>query len=232
MKKILLLAVTMLALTIPKSYASDGFLENGNFGSEPGYVYKKVDKRADSNELKNEIVPYFVPWDFNRKLDVPYRQQITNYYCGPACVQMVCDYYKLNTSRTQHTYAKDLGTNSAIGTYGSRIPAVLNKYISSYKYDYYQGDHGFQDFLDSAYYTIKNRAPVIINMRSNHLSSSAWPYKISGHFVVLSSMRYDSGKKKFVGDIKDPWYRSPKQYQVTYPQIYEVMMKHNQAMIY
>lgn len=39
MKKILLLAVSILALTIPKSYASDGFLENGNFGVEPGYAY-------------------------------------------------------------------------------------------------------------------------------------------------------------------------------------------------
>lgn len=75
---------------------------------------------------------------------------------------MVCDYYKLNTSRTQHTYARDLGTDKVWGTYGSRIPAVLNKYIVSYKYDYYQGDRGFQDFLDSAYYAIKNRAQLLL----------------------------------------------------------------------
>ncbi|MBM0046205.1 C39 family peptidase [Anaerococcus sp. mt242] len=236
MKKIILSTITIFTLLLPKSYANEEFLKDGNNFSSPGYVYHNANKKADSNELiensnDNKIVPYFVPWDFNRSLSVPYRRQINGYYCGPASVQMVVDYYKHNPDKDQNYYASKLGTTKQ-GTAYDMIEKVLNEHIWSYKYDVYMSNNNFQDFLDSAYYSIKNRAPIVVNMRSDvGIGKGSWIYSVSGHYIVVSSMRYDSSMKKFVGDIKDPWHRNG-QYQETYPHIFNVMLANKGVMIH
>ncbi len=49
-----------------------------------------------------------------KKLDVPYHKQDNEYYCGPAVLQMVFNYF--GYFKSQNLLADGAGTNEEIGT--------------------------------------------------------------------------------------------------------------------
>ncbi|RLE80967.1 MAG: hypothetical protein DRJ52_05195 [Thermoprotei archaeon] len=56
---------------------------------------------------------------------VPYHIQEENYFCGPACVQMVLEYFDYSVS--QYTLALEMNTKPVKGTYTSKMPLPFTK---------------------------------------------------------------------------------------------------------
>lgn len=191
----------------------EGFLGN------PIDFYSK-DKELDASELieqnNNEIRPTYVPETFNKVIEVPMYMQKTNYWCGPACVEMIIDKYR-GSVYNQETYASFMGTTTD-GTDITQIARALNNYQGVYHYDIRRVDN-FQAMIDKAYYSIRNDAPFIANINTASLyNSGQWAYSTQGHYIVVRSIYYDNNSERFTGHVNDPWKvgKTLKTYQVLY----------------
>ncbi|MDP9351115.1 MAG: C39 family peptidase [Chloroflexota bacterium] len=158
-----------------------------------------------------------------KTLVVPHYYQVTSYYCGPASVQMLFDYYKPHV-QSQYDIAnvmnaKDWGTWK--GAYASDLvrtarfsslsKAVLDPDLIGFRERGFglsatmnfwsEGGSADPDFADR-YTDLKNLVnsnyPVLM------LTWYDGSYKI-GHFRVLKG--YDDSTSEFL--VHDPWYSAP-----------------------
>lgn len=104
-------------------------------------------------------------------LKIHHRQQINNYYCGPASLQMALGFFDFWIS--QKKLATELSTNKKLGTSNKKMLAVAKKY-------------GFQAYSQSnskisdIKFFLANNFPVIVNFIE--------PKNQEGHFAVVSAL--------------------------------------------
>lgn len=63
----------------------------------------------------------------SKQLQLPFHFQETSYYCVPACIQMVLEYYGIY--ETQEVLAKELHTSAVTGTEYVDMAKVLNRHM-------------------------------------------------------------------------------------------------------
>jgi predicted double-glycine peptidase len=117
-----------------------------------------------------------------RKLSVPYYKQKNAYYCGPAALEMVFDYF--DGWRPQEKLAKDAKTNEEEGTHNSemiRVATENNFYC-------YVNDNST---LFEIRHFIELGLPVIVNYIE--------PAQEEGHFAVVSGIT----RRNII--LNDPW---------------------------
>jgi len=199
---LVLLSGTAFAAENEVSVASDKASEiiiDGDLTIEEGaspHTPSAVEKAAEANKTKEAT-------DFANKLQkefattkaastsvtlkmVAYKQEYT-YYCGPATVKEVVQYFK-GTSSSQAFYATKLGTISA-GTVMTNIPGVLRTYTGK-NYIYSEGITSVSTWqawllLDITHQSYK--WPVVLDIAT---TKDFWPYKTSGHYVAVSGLVY------------------------------------------
>lgn len=141
-----------------------------------------------------------------KKLDVPFCEQINNYYCGPATTQQT--YYYLNNelnntnyAPTQDQIASSVYTTSSSGTDLEYMKNYLNNaFTQDYFVQWWWGSAS--TMADSVYQAINDdNSPTILHIRVNSVGNSGWKFVTGGHFV--SVVGYDSTCTTF--DIVDPF---------------------------
>lgn len=169
-----------------------------------------------NQEQNNSVIPLYVPPEFERYLDVPMYLQKNNDYCGPACVEMIIDFYR-GSVNSQEIYAEFMGTGSE-GTDHNMVCKALNHYQDNYHYDIrYVGN--FQAMIDKAYYSLRHGAPFVANINTTALyNNNDWAYSTTGHYIVIRSIYYDKNTERFTGHVNDSWRvgKCKKTYQVLY----------------
>ena len=152
-------------------------------------------------------------------MDVPVYTQINGYYCGPATVKEVLQYYN-GTSSSQKTYAKELGTTKD-GTDMTKIPDVLNNHENKNNYLYNQFD-SWSDWDRYVKFDMENNYPTVIDINSS--KCKFWRYKTTGHYMCISG--YDDSGSTTYAYVADPHNRYSGTYEYNADYVYEVNNDH------
>ena len=135
-----------------------------------------------------------------KTLSVSTIKQNNGHYCGPACIDMVMNYF--GTNYTQSYIAQQCGTNNS-GTIVYKIRNFLNSKLNSshqYKYVYTSQIHFSQGLI----YSIDKNRPVICHTKTNDLSY--YNGHISWHYILARGYYYgynNSGGTYYV-KLSDP----------------------------
>lgn len=135
-------------------------------------------------------------------LDVPMYMQKTDYYSGPACVEMIIDYVN-GPSNNQETYHKFMKTTQERGTDIEAVEKALNNYQSKYHYDKRRVDN-YPEFLWRALYSMESGFPFVANINTKDVDPHSWYYSKPGHYIVVTGM-VATPDKRFTMYINDPW---------------------------
>ncbi len=178
--------------------------EGFNAAFPTGFIVKEgVGKElfASKKETKN-----------SGKINVPRKVQEKSYWCGPASVQMVNDYFKMYVSQT--TIANHCGTTASEGTYVYKIVNWLNeapmtghKDLPSWWQWEYKEVNSASDFIKKMQQSVGDySAPQIWHLKTypssvHHLPGYTNNY---GHYVVGSGYSMASSGARVMYD--DPWY--------------------------
>lgn len=138
-----------------------------------------------------------------KRLSVPLRQQINEYYCGPASLQMVLLYKE--KSYSQNRLGEISGTTSSDGTYVYRMTDTLNDILGN-KYVYVHLDD--QSFLSGATYSLERGYPVICHVKANELDRYSDAEALYYHYVVVTGYYAGYNGSNFWGKVyyNDPNY--------------------------
>ena len=115
-------------------------------------------------------------------MNIPYHKQITDYYCGPASLQMVLEYFGIHTS--QQKLAEHLNTTPDNGTDHSDLIRVAR-------------EHGFycyvnqESTLEEVRHFLAQKLPVIVNFME--------PKDNDPHYAVV----IDQQDENII--LHDPW---------------------------
>lgn len=223
-KRIFILSTIILSLSMTAFAYED---VNGDVSPDEAHIEipetanlrdKELDVKKEDfiNPQYNDISLFYVPETYERYLNVPMYMQKNGDYCGPACVEMVIDFYR-GSVYNQETYASYMGTDHT-GTNFNQIARALNNYQNKYHYDVREVPN-FQAMLDKCYYSMKNSAPVIADINTQSLyNRGEWAYPTSGHYIVIRSIYYDRNTEMFTGHVNDPWKvgKTKKTYRTLY----------------
>lgn len=124
---------------------------------------------------------------FNKKLKIPYHQQENKYYCGPAVLQMVFEYF--GCLKDQKYLAEFSGTNEVVGTTNSNM---IKTAISHGFYCYGKED---SDFLEIESFINKD-LPVIVRFVVPELGIDPFTNNLYEHFAIIKKVN----KKTLVFD--------------------------------
>jgi len=128
----------------------------------------------------------------------PTHYQGTAYYCGPASVQTIDDYW--GTASAQATIAKYLGTTSA-GTDFSKVDNAIN-YYASQNYVYYSPCSTRTDFVNRVSYGIATRRhPIVLDLKIDGGEMGNYRYDHDGHIVPLEAFDWRYAKVR----LNDPY---------------------------
>ncbi len=139
-------------------------------------------------------------------VDAPYKyfytpthMQETNYYCGPATVQIIDDYW--GTPATQTEIAKYLGTYTTHATDFSRVDNAIN-YFAGQNYVYYGPCTSTSDFNYRVAYGLGTRLhPMATDMTIDGNVMNNYVYSHAGHIVPLEAFDW----RYFTIRINDPY---------------------------
>ncbi len=128
---------------------------------------------------------------FYKKIKIPYHKQEKTYYCGPAVLQMVFEYFGF--IKTQNYFAGYLETNKKIGTEDvNMIKTALS--------------HGFYCYVNnnSTFFEIENfidrGLPVIVRFLVPEFGIDEETNSIYEHFAIIKGYN----RRKFI--FNDPTY--------------------------
>lgn len=201
-----ILTVVMLFCHMKPVLASPQFTEvNGDLSLEEGaeeFVQTEENleilekKLAGLDQTENKMgqlsaqdragTPNFIKVE----LSVPYYVQANNYYCGPATVKEIVQYYN-GSSGTQAYYANLLGTTTN-GTDMTYIPSVLNSSISSSIYAYDDTWTSFSQWATRVMASIDAGNPVVADISTSGVTMLQIPYVTTGHYVAIIGYSYDT----------------------------------------
>ncbi len=132
----------------------------------------------------------------------PNYKQINNYYCGPACLQMVLKHIT-GTEYSQTTLANAAGTNRTDGTYVYRMRNVLNSYQSTYTYAYTLVT-SVSDLSNKIESSCTYNAPVIFHAMTGSLAT--YSGNNLGHYLVGHTI-YQAAHPEAQVMYNDPYYK-------------------------
>ncbi len=206
-RALLLLCLTLFFMTgfhgVNNVYADEEEIEDGDLSLEEGAeVYYMTDEEkvllatkihkanlhllssetSDSENTRSLI-------EFS--LSVPRYQQENGYYCGPATVKEILQYYN-GSSLTQSQYASALGTTT-LGTDMPIITSVLNNNLSSNisPYSYDDTWTSFSEWSTRVKYAIDTGHPVVVDINSS-AGYASLPYASStGHYLAIIGYCYN-----------------------------------------
>ncbi len=139
------------------------------------------------------IAPYKYFW-------TPSHAQEKSYYCGPATVQVIDDYW--GTAATQSTIAKYLGTTTA-GTDFSKVDDAL-RYFSGRNYVYRTCASTYDFYACVEYGLLQRGNPMAIDAS---IDASVWDnyvYSHAGHIIPLEAFDWRTN----VVRLNDPYDES------------------------
>lgn len=129
----------------------------------------------------------------------PTHYQEKNYYCGPATVQIIDDYW--GTPATQNAIAKYLGTDVTRATDFSKVDNAIN-YFAGQNYVYYGPCTSTSDFYYRVSYGLDTRKhPMAIDMRIDASAMNYYVYDHDGHIVPLEGFDWRYGTVR----LNDPY---------------------------
>lgn len=186
MKKAILLSLIFamfISLFVP-AFAVDFSGRQVPVSDDSDYVEEITALKERVLEIEDEISPRSGGC---KNLNVPLIQQVEDYYCGPASMQMVLKFFGIN--KTQQELAKSTGTNQVNGTIVYNIWACLNTNLGEGSYKYVQTSNirfgsGLMHSIDAGY-------PVIC-----HVMTGALPHYDeynTGHYVVATGYFWGQG---------------------------------------
>lgn len=178
--RIALALIMCLSLCVP-AFATDAIdADNITFTPEEIAEQIRIDNRLRAMSdifLPNPLLRARVAYE----VSVPQHQQITTYFCGPACTQMVYEGITGDLSKNQNWFASQLGTTSN-GTSSSQIANTLSQ-LTDANYTVANVYTSNQGVLD-VYYNIANSLmqdyPVVANV-----GNIPNRYYTNGHFIVI-----------------------------------------------
>lgn len=191
MRKFLLpkivLSMFVFTTSVATVYARD---EMNGFGNPPDNI-EEENREKNQNKLQDlevnsleEISPMSYSTE-ERYLSVPVYAQDTDYYCGPACIQMVA-MQRTGSYFYQNYIADNVGTTPSIGTYVFRMAKGLNYWCSDSFYSYETIDK--TPIETAVKSSVNQNYPVVANVMTKTLDSN---YSFnSEHYVVISGYRY------------------------------------------
>lgn len=128
----------------------------------------------------------------------PTHYQAYPYYCGPATVQTIDDYW--GTPSAQATIAKYLGTTTA-GTDFSKVDNAIN-YYAGQDYVYYGPCTTYTNFVNRVTYGLATRRhPMMIDMNVDGSEMDYYVYDHRGHIVPLEAFDWRYGTVR----LNDPY---------------------------
>jgi len=139
-------------------------------------------------------------------VDAPYKyiwtpthEQQNGYYCGPATVQIIDDYW--GTAATQATLASYMGTTSS-GTDFTKVDDALRHFTGrGYAYHTCSSDG---DFLSSVTYGLISRNnPIATDLNIIGSAMNYYVYSHSGHIVTIEG--YDARSYPTKVRLNDPY---------------------------
>ena len=176
------LALVMCLSLCAPAFATGTINEDGiDFTPEEIAEQISIDNRLRAMSdrfLPNPMLRARVVWN----VQITQHQQINNYFCGPACTQMVYEGITGDLSKTQQWFANQLGTTSS-GTSSSQIATTLSR-LTGGNYSVANVFTSDQDVLD-VYYNIADSLeqgyPVVANVKTipGRYTSG------SGHFIAV-----------------------------------------------
>ncbi|GAA6238670.1 MAG: hypothetical protein SPLM_07860 [Spiroplasma phoeniceum] len=155
-------------------------------------------KKKNENIIKHKSI----------SLPVELFYQETNYWCGPASVQMVINYVA-NKKISQEKLANYLQTVKT-GTYPRNIPAILNKFTNQNNHKYTRKilglNYGLTEKEQKIFYndvnnSLKHNFPVILSMHDKY----PWNNHMIRHLIVIHGIQVSEKFEKYTYLIADPW---------------------------
>lgn len=176
-------------------------------------------------------------------IDAPYKyfytpthMQETNYYCGPATVQIIDDYW--GAGATQTTIAKYLGTYTTHATDFSLVDNAIN-YFAGQNYVYYGPCATTSDFNYRVAYGLGTRLhPMATDMKIDGRDMDFYEYDHAGHIVPIEAFDWRYMKIRLNDPYDEHEWKSGGGYtggHTTYPayQIAKAVMNHfRKAVVY
>jgi len=133
----------------------------------------------------------------------PSHAQEKSYWCGPASVQIIDDYW--GTAASQSTIARYLGTTTA-GTDFSKVDDAL-RYFTGRRY-VYRTCTSTSDFYSAVQYGMLNRGnPLIADVT---IDGSVWDHYVydhAGHIVPIEAFDWRWGKLRLNDPYNEKWWR-------------------------
>ncbi len=166
----------------------------------------------------------------------PTHMQETNYYCGPATVQIIDDYW--GTPASQTTIAKYLGTYTTHATDFSLVDNAIN-YFAGQNYVYYGPCASVSDFNYRVAYGLGTRLhPMATDMKIDGGAMDFYVYDHAGHIVPIEAFDWRYMKIRLNDPYDEHEWKSGGGYtggHTTYPahQIAQAVMNHfRRAVVY
>lgn len=132
-------------------------------------------------------------------MNVPWCQQETNYYCGPATVQQIL-YYLNGYAPSQDELASEMNTTSEYGTDNAQIVDYLNAHTNKvYEARWWWKDKSVLEHM-VVYGTDHNDQPIVAYIEIPTKNSiDSWPNYTTGHYLTYNGYS-DGGSTIHVTD--------------------------------
>lgn len=174
----------------------------------------KQEEILNTNKMDNKIESQSRMIDY--RLNVPVRTQENNYYCGPACLEMVLNYHEIFMSQSQ--LANELKTSDVTGTEYLDVARVMNKYLfgkedenpqgAGYHVQFIrQGDSSqsvYKEFEQRVIQDISTNDPIFVAINLNEIYPTL---PKANHLVVCTGYSVFEGSHEIeYFYILDPYY--------------------------
>lgn len=177
------------------------------------------------DSFPSAVQPYGASEVYERYCNVPVHKQETYYYCGPATVKQLDDYFNGNRY-TQKQIAGYLGTTKQ-GTDFSRVKQFLRDYVKSgYNID---SIGSFDNWHRIVVNSINNNRPAVLDINAEGIEGMG--YNSSGHILNVSGYRF--GSVPNVVQVSDPHWKFSGEKKYSADLLYRVNKNHpRQQIIY
>ncbi len=203
--KVCFVASMVCAFVVPVSATEElinvddsNYIEVQSGGEEERKINDQIIASFDETTIKQTR-----GWGESCYPDVPVYKQETNYYCGPACLQMALKHIT-GTKYSQSSLASTAGTNSTDGTYVYKMRDTLNAKQSTRKYAYTTVSSQ-SDLQNKVTSSIAREAPVIFHAKTGPLQM--YNGKNLGHYVLGHTIYEPASESKVYIAYNDPWDR-------------------------
>ncbi|MDI6900810.1 MAG: C39 family peptidase [Anaerosomatales bacterium] len=144
------------------------------------------------------IAPYRYLW-------TPSHAQERSYWCGPATVQIVDDYF--GTPASQYDISKYLRTTRD-GTDFTRVDDALRYFTGHYDYTY-RTCTSHADFRSRVQYGIKTKGhPCVVDMNVDGSAMNCYVFDHPGHIVPIEAFDWRYGTVRLNDPYDESYYRS------------------------